>query len=184
MSEFSSIGKYGEHIPRPKGAGKKILYLDYDGVLHHEDVYFKINVGCYFGPLACPGSNFFEWSHLLVDWLTPYPQVGIVLSTSWVPKRGFTFARRVLPPELKKRVVGATYHSSMDRMVFKRIPRGQQVENDLKRRMPASWVALDDCNEGWDWLKDDRLVVTDERLGLGAPGADKRTKEIFSLNFS
>lgn len=175
---------WGEHVRQPKGAGRQLLYLDYDGVLHDEDVYFHRKRGAYFGPLATPGRTLFEWSHLLVELLAPYPNVGIVLSTSWVPMRGFHKAMRRLLPELRSRVVGATFHEVMDVSDFLRIDRGRQVLSDLARRRPSSWVALDDTNEGWDWLRDDRLVLTDERWGLSVPAVHEEVKRLFSLNFT
>ena len=175
---------WGKHVRQPKGAGQQLLYLDYDGVLHDEDVYFHRKKGAYFGKLASPERVLFEWSHLLAELLTPYPDVRIVLSTSWVPMRGFHKASRRLLPELRSRLVGATFHEAMDVNDFFCIDRGKQILNDLTRRCPSSWVALDDTDKGWEWLRDDRLVLTDERWGLSLPEVQERVKRLFALNFT
>ncbi|WP_408601190.1 hypothetical protein [Paraburkholderia heleia] len=56
-----------------------------------------------------PGHALFEHAALLARCLAPYRGLGIELSTSWV--RVFRSVRKVarrLPPELRRRVVGAT----------------------------------------------------------------------------
>ena len=63
-----------------------ILYLDFNGVLHHENVR---NFGK--GPVMIEsGHSLFEWSNRLNIALLPYPEVQIVLSTSWVRILGFS----------------------------------------------------------------------------------------------
>jgi len=54
-----------------------------------------------------------------------------------------------LRPSLRARVIGATFHSRMDEQEFGELPRGMQVWNDVLRRKPRGWLALDD--DGLDW---------------------------------
>lgn len=42
-----------------KGTGAKVLYLDFDGVLHHKDVWRHPRRGLYFGPKGV-GRKLFE----------------------------------------------------------------------------------------------------------------------------
>ena len=66
----------------PQGAGELILCLDFDGVLHHENYLWSPRSGPY---LKAPKEYvLFRHSALLVEMLDPYPQVKIVLRTSWV----------------------------------------------------------------------------------------------------
>jgi hypothetical protein len=150
------------------GRDLPVLYLDYDGVLHHEDVWRHPRHGLYFGPSG-QGHAFFEHADLLESVLAPYPQVRIVLSTSWVRVLTYERAKRQLPKRLQARVVGATYHSGMPREVFESLARGEQVLSDVRRRLPARWVAVDDDSEGPDEYQR-HLVRSDSALGLRGPG--------------
>jgi hypothetical protein len=67
-----------------------ILYLDFDGVLHDEEVYWHPKHGIY---LRTPGRMLFEWEPILEKLLSSHPNIKIVLSTSWVPMRSFNYAK-------------------------------------------------------------------------------------------
>lgn len=154
-------------MKRPAGRGGLILYLDYDGVLHHENVLWHPSRGVY---LDAPAQYvLFQHVDLLDAWLEPYPDVRLVLSTSWVRTFGFSRAARRLPPRLRARVIGATYHSQMNRQVFAAIPRGMQVWEDVQRRQPRDWLALDDDVEGWPDECRDKHIRTHLHEGLSAP---------------
>ncbi|MGQ3085332.1 MAG: HAD domain-containing protein [Hydrogenophaga sp.] len=151
----------------PRGFGELVLYLDFDGVLHHENTLWHPKRGAYAGP---PGYQLFEHADLLASILAPYPEVHIVLSTSWVRRYGCYGSAKRLPAELRERVIGSTFHSQMDENAFSAMPRGQQVLEDVLRRKPRDWVALDDVDEGWPKELRGHVLITDERLGLTAPG--------------
>lgn len=153
---------------RTKGYGRKILYLDFDGVLHHEDVRWHPKRGAY---LHQAGYSLFEHAALLDELLEPFYDLDIVLSTSWVRKYSCHHSAQLLPPGLRRRVVGATFHSAMDRNEFALLSRGQQVYADVVRRRPSEWCALDDVDEGWPDSLRERLVLTDPVLGIASPEA-------------
>ena len=94
-----------------QGRGELLLYLDYDGVLHHEDVRWHPRRGVYLN--APPEFRLFQHAELLETLLAPHPDVSIVLSTSWVRVLGYSRSVKRLPPGLRERVIGATYHSNM-----------------------------------------------------------------------
>jgi len=168
----------------PKGGGAPVLYLDFDGVLHHHDVRWRKKGGAYLEPA---GFTLFEHAQLLEDWLRPYPQVRIVLATSWVVRYHCYRAARRLPEALRARVIGGTYHSHVagadedERQAYggrrrnPRVdafcakPRGVQVAEDAQRRKPSAWFALDDDDENWPASSRSCLVKTDPALGLSAP---------------
>ena len=138
-----------------RGRGEHVLYLDFDGVLHHDDARWHPRRGVY---LAAPGEfTLFQHAERLEALLAPYPSVRIVLSTSWVRVLGYSRARKRLPPGLRERVIGATYHSSMHERAFAMLPRGVQVLDDVARRQPR------------DWVKPHDLVVAGKRFGHGNP---------------
>jgi hypothetical protein len=152
----------------PRRRGGTVLYLDFDGVLHPEEVWRYRGSGPYVA--SPPGHQVFEHAALLERCLEPYPAVRIVLSTNWVLVFGSVrkVARR-LPPGLRERVIGATFHRQMDAAWFRSIPRGMQVWGDVCRREPDAWLALDDDDAGWPAGCRDHLVRTDPVLGIGAP---------------
>lgn len=144
-----------------------VVYLDFDGVLHDDAVYWSKQEGIH---IRMPGRSLFEWAPILELLLNPHPTVKIVLSTSWVRVKNFEFAKKKLPASLQKRVIGATFHKrEMSRWDFDNMPRGAQVVADVRRRRPAGWLAIDNDDQGWpaDYL--DHLVKTQDRLGLSDP---------------
>lgn len=148
---------------------EQILYLDFDGVLHHENVVVHPRKGIY---IAVPDANrrLFEWAPILEQLLEPHPDVGIVLSTSWVRVRGFRFAKSQLSPVLQERIVGATYHRRhMRQEDFLLMPRGVQIVDDVSRRRPSSWFALDDDHKGWPSPYREKLILTNGEVGLSDP---------------
>lgn len=151
----------------PKGAGELILYLDFDGVLHHENVLWHPKKGAYLE--APPQYILFQHAELLSELLDPYPKIKIVLSTSWVRSYGCYRAAKRLPDELRKRVIGATFHSQMYEQGFIAAPRGMQVWGDVVRRHPRDWIALDDDCLNWpEWCLDN-YVRTHEHEGISEP---------------
>ena len=162
-----------------RGRGQKVLYLDYDGVLHHENVLRHPRRGIYLA--APPEFTLFQHAALLEQLLVPHPDINIVLSTSWVRALRFSHALKRLTPGLRQRVIGATYHSHMHEAAFAMLPRGVQILDDAERRGPADWLALDDDGDGWPEEHRHRLVLTDARLGLGAPNMSAELARKLSL---
>lgn len=158
---------------------KQVLYLDFDGVLHPEDVYWYRSRGIV---LKAPGHSLFEHVGLLETLLEPYPELKIVLSTSWVRAKDFNFARAQLSSSLQSRVIGATYHSAMKHEgglsglshgalhgYFAQLTRYQQVKGDVDRRGPHVWLAIDDDNKGWPLEASDNLVAPYDADGIAKP---------------
>jgi hypothetical protein len=141
------------------------LFLDYDGPLHPDEVYrVKGQI-----ILRADGIQLFEYAPILVDILEPFPNVKIVLATSWVRVLGFDTAKNHLPLELQQRVVGATYHSEMDRERpgrFEYLSRYQQISQYVVRHKIERWVALDNDDYGWPNEHRQNLVHVDDWLGL------------------
>jgi hypothetical protein len=148
----------------PKGKGQPVLYLDFDGTVHHERCFWHPKRGAY---LHAPDRYaLFQHVPLLEALLTPYPDVRIVLSTSWVMRYGCDGAANRLTPALRDRVIGATFHSKMSHGGFLLLPRGMQVWCDVLRRQPGSWLALDDDPIGWPEDVRSHLVLTDPYEGI------------------
>ena len=150
-----------------RGGGELLLYLDYDGVLHHENCLWHPNIGAYLS--ASEGYVLFQHLKLLEQLLAPYPQVKIVLSTSWVLKYSCSKAAKNLMPALRSRVIGATFNSNMRKHEFSALPRGLQVWFDVIKRQPRDWLAIDDANEGWHELSLPNYVRTHKQDGISDP---------------
>ena len=150
-----------------KGKGELILYLDFDGVLHHQNCLWHPKIGPY---LSAPeGYVLFQNAELLEKLLAPYPQVQIVLSTSWVLKYSYSEAAKNLRSGLRSRVIGATFNSNMRKHEFSALPRGLQVWSDVVKRKPRDWLAIDDANEGWLEHSLRNYVRTHKKDGISHP---------------
>lgn len=141
-----------------------ILYLDYDGVLHPDNVRL-VQYG-YGEPrmpeMVEPGFTLFCWAHVLERILMevdPQARVQIVLSTSWVNHFG-EFAAEYLPAELKNRVVGIIKHSQL--------PRGELIAMHAEQNGFECWIAIDDDDLDWPEDHRHRLVRCDPMHGLSA----------------
>ncbi|KAF3998339.1 HAD domain-containing protein [Glaciimonas immobilis] len=145
----------------------KILYLDYNGVLHDGMVIRNRKRGMY---ISTPERSFFEWMPILEELLEPYPDVKIVLSTSWIRALGFDATRQELSEALRSRVVGSTFHHpKLLQSEFDIMPRGMQIWNDVELRKPDNWCAIDDDAFGWPIWCRDKLIETKGHLGLSDP---------------
>lgn len=160
----------------PRGVGELVLYVDYDSPLHHENVWWHPRRGPYIK--AGPEFSLFQYVNLLAEVLDPYPDLRIVLSTSWVRRYTFSKAAKRLPPSLRERVIGATYHSEMHEASFAATPRGLQIWADVLRRRPRDWIALDDDDLHWPAWCREKLVRTHDELGISEPNvlAELKTK--------
>ncbi len=156
-------------------------YLDLDGVAHHH------NVGR--GPRRAArmleaGHELFEWAMVLSEALRPYPDVTIVLSTSWVRVLGYERTKSYLPSDLRTRVVGATYHRREHgatkelRDLWAQSMRGVQIALDLERRRPTRWFAIDDATDEFLPWQQEWLVSCDGATGLSALSAQERLREV------
>ncbi|GAA5176183.1 hypothetical protein GCM10025771_10240 [Niveibacterium umoris] len=146
-----------------------ILFLDFDGVLHPDDVRLRGRTPY----LAVPG-ELFMWAPRLETVLAAAPQVRLVLSTSWVRHLGYSRARQALPFSLQERVIGATWHSALlggrprgDVCDWDFLSRYEQIEHYVRRAALDRWVAVDDAVEGWPSAAQQHLVAAHPERGLG-----------------
>lgn len=153
----------------------KICYLDYEAVLHDGNVLRNRIKGM---TMKTPGRSFFEWMPILDDLLAPYPDLKIVLSTTWVRELGFNEAKHELSASLRNRVIGSTFlHPKIVKAEFDTMSRGMQIWADVERRKPTHWFALDDDAFGWPvWCKE-HLIQTSDQLGLSDPTVQERVRQ-------
>lgn len=159
------------------------LYIDYDGVLHPADVRVtvveprqpRVYNG---GPTDYP---LFEHAPLLEGILVPFPDVQLILSTSWVRTLGYEFTVQQLPQALRKRVIGTVWHGAL----LEHPPRSRydSVQTDANDRGLQRWLALDDDVDGWPDEQRYRLIAPNNAWhGLGESGvADELAKALALL---
>jgi len=150
------------------GRGELLLVLDFDGVLHHENVRWDKDRGLYLGAPA--RYSLFQHAQLLAEVLAPHPEVLIVLSTSWVRMFGFIETAQRLPEALRDRTIGATWSPEMQDLgdSLAAMPRGLQVLRDVQLRQPRDWLAVDDDLVGWPEAHLHKVVQSDPYEGISA----------------
>lgn len=167
-----------------------ILYLDLDGVVQHEQVLWHPRRGIYMDPVRAQGRTLFEWLPHLEAAIAPYPDLAIVLSSTWCVRPGYAKTLRRLPEALRSRFIGGTFHRRVhgaDPWVlqsFRESPRGMQVWSDVLRRKPRQWLALDDDTLQWPVWARKNLVACDGATGLSSPAVQQalahRLQECYS----
>ena len=145
-----------------------VLFLDIDGVLHPDSVY-RSKRGL---ELRAPG-HLLMHTEILINILGHYPNVDVVLSTSWVRTFGYNKTLSKLPLGLRQRITGATWHRHMKSESgydpFSHMTRFDQIYLHVKRNGIKRWLAIDDLHsgeEGWPKEFQQHLVLCDCFSGL------------------
>ena len=186
-----SSGQISPYLPAstPRSADV-VLYLDLDGVVHHEKVLWHPRKGIYMSPYEAAGHSLFEWVPFLESVLQPHPAVALVLSSPWCIRPGYSATLKRLPASLRARFIGGTYHRRVHGVdpwnlsMFRTTPRGVQVQEDAQRRKPRQWIALDDDLEDWPDSCWQNLVACDGTTGLSDTGVQQELGEKLRCCFS
>ena len=101
----------------------KLLFLDFDGVLH---------------PTHFAGEDPFNRVHLLEESLAG-SDLGIVISSSWRFTHSFEKLQKLLPSSISNLVIGVT-----GAPVIGKYPRYQEIQSFLQSHGHSNWRALDD----------------------------------------
>ncbi|MFO1228273.1 HAD domain-containing protein [Roseateles sp.] len=103
-----------------------LLFLDFDGVLH---------------PNGCSTQQWFARAAGLAEVLAAFPEVDVVVSSSWRFHHPWPALVRRLPPVLRRRVLGHTGDAA-----YGRWPRFREIEAWWRRCGEGRpWRALDDA---------------------------------------
>ncbi len=136
------------------------IFLDIDGVLVPEkqfDNYLSTEDILKFNPTCL---NEFE------NVLRCYPEVRVVISSSWREVFSFEVVRPLFSPDIAERVVGFT--PFLDSKIIHQFQylRHQEVLEYLRQNNASAipWVAIDDIPEHYP--PDVRIVVTDAYTGF------------------
>jgi len=160
--------------PSPARRAEVLLYVDFDGVLHHEAVLWHHRRGIYMSQKEAAGRVLFEWVGFLESIALEFPHVGLVLSSTWCVRPGFGKALKFLPRTLAARFIGGTFHrrhhgaDEWTLQAFRTTPRWKQILGDVERRQPRAWLALDDDVEDWPDHLRENLIACDGSTGLSS----------------
>ena len=179
-----SSGQSSPYLPEstPRSADV-VLYLDLDGVVHHEKVLWHPRKGIYMSQYEAAGHSLFEWVPILESVLQPHPAVALVLSSTWCIRPGYSATLKRLAATLSARFIGGTYHKRVHGVdpwnlsMFRTTPRGVQVQEDAQRRRPQQWIALDDDLEDWPDSCRQNLVACEGTTGLSNPEVQHELRE-------
>ncbi|WP_431520316.1 HAD domain-containing protein [Janthinobacterium lividum] len=153
-------------MPTSLAVMNPVLYLDFDGILHPADV--RVTPEEPLHPRVYVRGKptdepLFRYVSLLELILYPYPDLRIVLATSWVRAFGYENALKRLSPPLQERVIGAA--------TFPAPTRFGTISVDVEERGLTRWLALDDDRFGWPDERRHQLVApTNPDLALVEPG--------------
>lgn len=161
-----------------------ILFLDYDGVLHPDEVFWDHRQGIVLRTDLLPpeyaNATLFCYMHALEAILEDFPDVRIVLSTSWLHGIGYSRSRRRLSPALRKRVIGSTYHSKYT-PAWGKLSRFEQILDHVGRhQLGLNWLAIDNDAAGWPEVQFDQLVLCHDHLGIGDPATQQDLRQKLS----
>ncbi|RBB35978.1 hypothetical protein DPV79_26895 [Burkholderia reimsis] len=171
------------HAQRVKAAGPgpgPTDTVDYDGALHRGHALLDKS-----GHVSLDtGNPSFEFPPLLASLLDPYPEVEIVLTTSWLGTLPLETVLSYLPQQLAKRVVGTTqgirprFGYVQDGSARTYIIRSYVFGHRLK-----NWLAIDDSVYGAYHLNtsalnlEPHLVLLDGQRGIGDAEAQQRIRD-------
>lgn len=166
-----------------------ILFLDFDGVLHNENVtlkrcknssvrWLKDHERRYLTATGhyVKGTNLFEHADRLAAAIAPYPDVQIVIASTWREHFRPESLLRFLSPELTDRVIGQTPHCDNYGGVGARL---NEILAYLEGNGLAgqSWIALDDQAQ---LFLDDTENPPDNLFICGNDGLTEETAAAFS----
>lgn len=118
------------------------VFVDFDGTLHVGNAYIddanEITLDT--------GRPLLEFAHLLAALLAPYPNVKIVLTTSWTRRLPVERVIAYLPPKLRTRVVGTTSGIRPRRSyVLDGTERTHVIASYAYGKRLKHWLAIDDA---------------------------------------
>jgi hypothetical protein len=157
-----------------------LLFLDFDGCVHSNEVFMRpcspadaLNLSAeelhFFVTkynLLVTGENLFEHCDRLAVTLEPFPEVKIVISSTWKQYFEIDALKCFLPPALAERVVGVTPQ------LFSRGGTGQRMREIglcLEQYGYPQWIALDDSEYPFligDGRCRENLLLLDSKEGF------------------
>jgi hypothetical protein len=127
---------------------KKIIFLDFDGVLHSE-------IGAHFTKLK-----------LFEEYLRQMPEIEVIISSSWREDMTLFDLKNIFSPDIRDKICGATPVLNEGFL-----PGGRQKEIELYlhtnnlNEQNAEWIAVDDISEFFN-KNCSRLIEINSKYGF------------------
>lgn len=159
-----------------------VLYLNFDGVLHSDQVLYMD--GC-IPSVTAVGSKALEHANILVRILGERENVNIVLNTWWTFYIGVAACRDLLPSSLASRVTGSILEEA-SRYPTRPVRLDEAARRILGCRERAS-VVLDHANAVYSREFLPKLLLIHPHEGLGNRAAqrslERRIKPLEQIHF-
>jgi hypothetical protein len=140
------------------------LFVDFDGVLHSSDAAFAVLDIVSPSYVALREARLFEYTEILADALLPWPDVKVVVHSSWASGQSLTRLRKILG-QVGPRLVAKTPAG---------LGREVSVQTYLRRRrMSTSQVVILDDQVALFQALRPRVIACDPERGISEPGALK-----------
>ncbi|MGF6243500.1 hypothetical protein P3T42_005264 [Paraburkholderia sp. GAS38] len=153
-----------------------ILYLNFDGVLHPDQVFYEKG---YMPSLLTPGHHALEHAGLLAGALEDFDEVAIVLNTWWTFYLGLDVCKDLLPATLAARVSDSTVQHIG---TYETMPsRREEAEQHIARQRSRSWIILDHNHARYRRDLEPNLLLLDPSEGLGSQAAQRSVKRRLSF---
>ncbi|WP_342959742.1 HAD domain-containing protein [Paraburkholderia azotifigens] len=156
------------------------LFVDFDGTLHVGNAYIDENDEISLDT----GRPLLEFAPLLSELLAPYPDVAIVLTTSWARRLSEERVSAYLPAELRPRVVGTTRDIKPRRSyVHDGTERTHVIISYVYGKCLKNWLAIDDAVFGAERFGRepgelvDHFLLLDPARGISDDSAMQRISE-------
>lgn len=160
-----------------------LLYLNLDGVVQHEPMFWHPRRGTYVSPTVALDGTLFEWVPQLEEALASLPDVALVLSSTCFIRHSFEKTLKNFPAGLRSKFIGGTFHRrwhGADPWLLESYcstPRGLQIWADVQRGKPRHWLALDDDEADWPSFPLENLVACDGSTRLSCPGVQRQFRQ-------
>ncbi len=157
-----------------------ILFLDFDGVLHNNNVFVrKVDLSVVASlqeherkfltkeGILVEGENFFEHADRLALVLESFPEIRVVITSTWRLHFSLDGLKEFLPKSLADRVIGVTpemFTISGDGVTL----RSREISRYFEKNGPhQKWIALDDTDYLFFGYGDNpNLLLIDGRTGF------------------
>jgi len=180
-------------------SGPPTLYLGLSGVVYPSESNYRLVYGR--SPWDDGHAKFQDVS-VLVRALAPWPELRIVLTSTYPWRYGLPATLEALGPALASRVDGFTFEDITTRVTrevsmrsggtrilgyssneYWRMSKADIVAVHSAWRRPVAWIAIDDEDILWPIaVRQDRVVLTDPCIGLDEPDTLDRLWTVLELN--
>lgn len=145
-----------------------LLFLDFDGVLH---------------PYPCADSELFCWMDNFEQVLQSFPEIEIVISSSWREQRSLEALKQLFPTSLRSQIIGATPVLPVSDEDWLSPHREQEILQWLRQhqREDEAWLAIDDTLELFEHCTD-RVLLCDSYVGLDDESSQQLVKYLQQLS--